>query len=265
MKKLIAPATVVIPSNLPRTRRGPDSRGFRICVAEIGRSCVLQQGFITFTDGSAYSYDAPSLDEFVALCASLQRGKQFNSQVRRAASGYIKGFTPPPDYEAIYDYPPYPGSTPAACPLPGADWAMTDWTVTTNSPGTGQVYTFTPTGGINLTFELQVVTSVALVIGHAVWNGILTYNGPSFNGQLRVVTSGPNGQFDFFSTVTISQDGTLLASGGDGGSISGTFLIPFTVADTLGVDSTLRIDVDTTPDTENVPTVPSYVISGENV
>lgn len=132
MKMLQPGPLIVIPSNSPRTRQGPDSRGIRICVAQIGRSCVLDQGYVTFTDGSAYVYGAPSKDEFEDLCASVQRGRQFNFQVRRSRAGYVRGFTPPADYEIIYSFPPYPGSQPPACNVCGGmntDFNAEVWSV----------------------------------------------------------------------------------------------------------------------------------------
>lgn len=127
MKMLLPPAQIVIPSNRPRTRAGPDSRGIRICFAELGRSCALMQGYLIFTDGSAYVYDAPSNDDVENLCAQIQRGRVFNLGARRAAFGFVRGFTPPPDYETIYSYPPYPGMTPASCGLPVTDWGSLVW------------------------------------------------------------------------------------------------------------------------------------------
>ena len=135
MKKLVAPGVVVIPSSVPSTRQGPDSRGIRICVAQLGRSCALQQGFIIFTDGSAYSYDPQSNTEFELLCASVQRGKVFNFAVRRPTSGYVRGFTPPADYEIIYTFPPYPGTAPASCPLSFINWNDMIWDPPAVDPG----------------------------------------------------------------------------------------------------------------------------------
>jgi hypothetical protein len=84
---------------------------------EIGRSCSLMQGYIIFMDGSAYVYSAPSQEEFEQLCDNLHRGAQFNFQVRRAVFGFTRGFTPPADYEVIYEYPPYEGTAPGVCDI----------------------------------------------------------------------------------------------------------------------------------------------------
>lgn len=116
MKQLNPGPTVVIPSNHPRTRRGSDSRGIRICVQELGRSCSLDQGFIKFLDGSQYAYDPGSKADIENLCDSFIRGRQFNFSVRRAVSGFQRSPVLPGDYEVIYTYPPYPGTAPGPCP-----------------------------------------------------------------------------------------------------------------------------------------------------
>lgn len=99
---------------------------------ELGRSCSLDMGFITFLDGSQYSYDASSKAEFEDLCASVIRGKQFNFQVRRSRGGYLRSPILPPDYEVIYSYPPYEGLKPADCNICGmtnTDFTAVTWSV----------------------------------------------------------------------------------------------------------------------------------------
>jgi hypothetical protein len=127
MKQLNPDGSITIPSNLPRTRRGPDSRGIRLCFSELGRSCALGMGYLIFTDGSAYAYDAPSNSEIEALCDSFIRGRVFNFSVRRSRGGFVRGFTPPGDYETIYSFPPYAGSSPIACGVPFTDWSSLTW------------------------------------------------------------------------------------------------------------------------------------------
>lgn len=244
MKKLLADGSILIPSNFPRTRQGPDSRGYRICVAEIGRSCALMQGYVTFTDGSAYVYTAPSNAEFEALCASLQRGRQFNFQVRRANGGFVRGFVPPPDYEAIYDYPPYPGTTPTACPIGGADWDLTAWTITARAPGLGQTFVFVPDPGVSLSETFTLSVTVNLASGTASGQGSLTYNGPAIDCVINVAADGASGQFEIDSNVTVFQDGVQLANNDFEQSDTQTDQLPFSLADTGGADSTILITVD---------------------
>lgn len=117
MKQLNPDGSITIPSNRPRTRQGPDSRGPRLCFQELGRSCALKQGFLIFMDGSAYAYDVPSNEPVEALVEQIHRGAVFNYFVRRSRGGYIRGFTPPADYETIYSFPPYEGFAPTSCPL----------------------------------------------------------------------------------------------------------------------------------------------------
>lgn len=83
---------------------------------ELGRSCSLDQGFITFLDGSQYAYDPGSKSDIEDLCASLIRGRQFNFGVRRSRGGFQRSPVLPGDYEVIYTYPPYPGTQPPPCP-----------------------------------------------------------------------------------------------------------------------------------------------------
>ncbi len=160
MKILVAPATVVIPAQTPSTRRGPDSRGIRLLAAEIGRSCMNMQGFITFTDGSQYSYDAPSNSEFEALCDSLIRGRQFNFSVRRPIFGFTRSPVLPADYEVIYTFPPYAGSRPTSCALPPLDWTQLLWAQTAFSPGSGETWAFNPLAGMSDTEVITMSTTV---------------------------------------------------------------------------------------------------------
>ena len=237
MKKLNPGNKIVIPSNLPRTRHGPDRRGPRICVLELGRSCALGQGFIVFTDGSAYSYDPPSSAPFEMLCASPQRGKDFNHLVRRAASGYIKNFVPPTDYQAIYDYPPYAGIAPIPCVSPGINWNDIVWqtfALTSGDPSGFASATFNPAH----TFYISVM-GAAPFPGGASANpfvrlfGTLVYLGPAVDCVISLdgvsFGTGPA-----FLSLDIQQDGNPLISYPGG---------PFTVADTGGVGSTLTVDV----------------------
>jgi len=135
MKQLNPDGSISIPSNFPRTRRGPDSRGIRICFAELGRSCSLQMGYLIFTDGSAYAYSAPSNSDTEALCDQFRRGFVFNFFTRRSRFGFVRGFTPPADYETIYTFPPYEGVTPDACPLSFINFNDMVWDPPALDPG----------------------------------------------------------------------------------------------------------------------------------
>jgi len=178
------PPVAIIPANVPSTRRGPDSRGIRICVQEIGRSCSLDMGFVTFLDGSQYSYDASSKQEFEDLCASVIRGRQFNFQVRRSRGGYVRSPTLPPDYEVIYSYPPYKGLTPADCNICGAtntDFTAVTWAV----DGAGNPGVITGSG-VSLSFAMAAgAGSDWFLDGSA-----LCYPNPSNTFNVHVVNNG---------------------------------------------------------------------------
>lgn len=241
MKQLLPDGSINIPSNSPRTRQGPDSRGIRICVAQLARSCALMQGYITFVDGSAYVYTAPSNAEFEALCASLQRGRQFNFQVRRSRSGYSKVFVPPSDFEVIYTYPPYPGIAPSACPVPPPPWLPLDWTVLSNTAPAGDsvFIDFDPGTG---TFEAGSWHSdFGSVGGMIVFEGTSTYNGSGFAAGLESIFNSNFPPASISFDVSVTQDGVTVLSVSYN-SITG-FDHPdsFTLADTMGADSAVVV------------------------
>ena len=237
------PPVIIIPSNFPRTRRGPDSRGIRICVAQIGRSCSLDQGFVIFTDGSAYSYDPPSKDEFEALCASLQRGKQFNFQVRRARGGYVRGFTPPADYEVIYNFPPYAGSVPAACPVPPVPWPNLTWTTTASTADPAASILWTPGYAVSASQQLDFDANAVFTDSSASADGLATYNGPSAPGAVAFSCAGTSAVPSDSFTVSVIQDGTTIGFFHHGGSVNFTDPGAFTFADTMGADSAIEVQV----------------------
>lgn len=239
MKMLLPPAQIVIPSNHPRTRRGPDSRGIRICVAQIGRSCLLQQGYVTFTDGSAYVYDAPSNVEFEALCASIQRGRQFNFQVRRAAFGFVKGFTPPGDYEVIYTYPPYPGTTPTACAVSFINWNDMIWDPPVVDVGTPPRTMTALTAGNSFSFfcDGRPPDPFATDFPNADIAGGFSYTGPGGVCNLRFdIDQGPS--VAAFFVIDFSQDGNPIDLMLPNPAVSGDY--PFDIAP--GVASVLHFE-----------------------
>lgn len=236
MKQLNADGTVTIPSNLPRTRSGPDSRGIRLCFAELGRSCSLGQGFLIFTDGSAYSYDAPSNTPIEALCEQFQRGKVFNFSVRRSRGGFVKGFTPPPDYETIYTFPPYEGVTPSACGVPTFNWNSLAWSTLVQDSGT-------PTGSASVisaagnSFDIEAQGAPPTPGGPGAnpfiaIEGVMSYTGPAVacNVDFNIINSGAGPTFVFFQ---VAQDGNALTIDGAGN---------FMIADTMGVASSIVVD-----------------------
>jgi hypothetical protein len=243
VKKLVTPGQTVIPSNLPRTHLGLDSRGFRICVAQLARSCALKQGFITFTDGSAYAYDSPSNADMESLCASLQRGRDFNFSVRRSRGGYARGFTPPGDFEVIYTYPPYPGTVPTACPLPGPDWPSSAWAQFTFSPGSGQTWTITPDPGASDTMQFDVVSAAGSSFGDATYNGSLSYTGGMHNCQVALTGTAIVSNVAWHLFVFVSQGAATLLNTSVSGTGNGGATFPFTVNDTAGVADTLNLQV----------------------
>ncbi len=196
------PPVYIIPSNQPGTKRGPDSRGIRICIAQIGRSCSLHQGYVTFTDGSAYVYDAPSNTEFEALCDQIQRGRTFNFQVRRSRGGYVKGFTPPGDYEIIYTYPPYPGVTPAACGVPFTDWASLTWSGSREfSPFDGS------TSGSGLHFTGTMPNNGITAFGYG--SSSLDVQSDASSLDVKVTNTSGTSTFDVSFTQNIGGGGTV--------------------------------------------------------
>lgn len=244
MKKLVSPGQVVIPSNFPRTRGGPDSRGFRICFAELGRSCSLKQGFLIFTDGSAYSYDTVSNDITEALCAQLQRGLTFNRQFRRAAFGYIRGFTPPADYETIYSYPPYGGVTPAACPLPPVPWPNLTWATTTTADDFIDTLAWSPASGVSDTIELDMNDTATFPNWSAQAIGTCTYNGPAAPGAVALLSVGSQ-PFAFTSfTAQVIQDGVSIYFQHVGGNVNFSFPGSFMFNDSMGADSVIQVQID---------------------
>jgi hypothetical protein len=241
MKQLLPGDVINIPSNLPRTRQGPDSRGIRICFQELGRSCSLQTGYLIFTDGSAYEYDAPGNTPVEQLCVALQRGKQFNFQVRRSRSGFTRGFTPPADYETIYTYPPYAGTEPAACALPGVDWSLLDWTFVHNDSG-GMTYTETPGLGMSASQQFFATSATGDSSGQRVsMTASVVYNGPAVNCQVRlqVITTNPTGSTAAAVFLDLGSGFTLAIDDPLPGNFDFTF--PFTVADTGGSPVTLGV------------------------
>lgn len=241
MKQKNADGSVTVPSNHPRTRGGPDSRGPRIAIAQIGRSCSLNTGYVTFTDGSAYVYDPPSKDEFEALCASVQRGKQFNYLVRRATSGYMLGFTPPPDFEVIYSYPPYPGVAPAACPLPSHPWPDLEWATEFTFFDPSFSVIFTPTVGFSTSMQIEIVNGTTNLGGEGTATGTATYNGAGGTFHFDSVYTGGTTASPWAYNVTITQDGTEVLNVDYDGTAPFTSPESFTFADTSGMDSTIIV------------------------
>lgn len=242
MKKLVAPGQVVIPSNFPRTRSGPDSRGIRICFSELGRSCALKQGFLLFTDGSAYSYDTVSNDVTEALCAQLRRGFVFNRQFRRAGFGFIRGFTPPADYETIYSFPPYGGVTPDACPLPNPIFADLAWVIASNTPGPGQTFDYSLDPGTGDTEVLTASAGVGIANGFSEPTASVTYNGPAALCTCRLETAGNASFTQCAWGFSIFQDGNDIGDFFIINDPNAVQVNPFTIADTGGADSLITLD-----------------------
>lgn len=241
MKQLNADGTVSIPSNLPRNKRGPDSRGIRICFAEIGRSCSLQTGYLIFTDGSAYEYTAPGNTDVEQLCAALQRGKMFNFQVRRTLAGYIRGFTPPADYETIYTYPPYPGVAPVACGLPMLDWTQLYWTVTNDGTGPGQTTVFAPDPGLSDTASQTFSRFSGGLGSSSTMESDLTYAGASQNANCHLEIADPTNTLTSDWTIQVLNAGVAVFTSAFFvvGSISTDF--PFTIPDEMGAPTNIHV------------------------
>jgi hypothetical protein len=243
MKKLVAPGQVVIPSNFPRTRQGPDSRGFRICFAELGRSCALKQGFLIFTDGSAYSYDAVSNDVTEALCDQLRRGFTFNRFFRRAGFGFIRGFVPPADYETIYAYPPYAGTAPTACPVPLGTWPNLLWTTSFTSDQTSTGILWTPSGGTASAIELDFDDSIDFTNWSASGDGMATYNGPAVSAAVALLSVGAQPSASTAFSCFVLQDGNVIGFFPHSADVN--FSDPGSVmfADTMGADSVIEVQL----------------------
>lgn len=246
MKKLVGPGQVVIPSNMPRTNLGLDSRGPRLCFFQLGRSCSDKEGFFLFADGSSYAYTPESNGLAEILCAAPQRGKFFNLAVRRAGGGFTRGFVPPADYETIYSYPPYPGTAPDACVLGMIHWGDLIWAPVGSATGDAAG------SFVAQDFSLSATSTITPVVDSGwKWIGTLTYNGPAAASNLDWGgTSGPGTGFldntAFYDCVVFQDGSPILAVGiGEafGRSPDGSYSSPFTVNDTLGADSTITVEV----------------------
>lgn len=241
MKKLVAPGQVVIASSPPSTRQGVDSRGIRICFSELGRSCALMQGYLVFTDGSAYVYDAPSNESIEALCAQLQRGKVFNFRVRRSQFGFVRGFTPPPDYETIYSFPPYAGSAPVACSLPRVDWSTLFWTVTTNSFGAGSSCSFDPDPGSGDTASMDYTRVAFGLSGTGQMDSDLTYAGGSDMNNLHFEIDDPTNSIGWNAAYVVTVGGSDVLNTFSFGTGNFSQDYPFTVPDTGGSPTNIHV------------------------
>ena len=239
MKKLVSGPAIIIPSNFPRTRRGPDSRGIRLCFQELGRSCSLQQGFLTFTDGSAYSYDAPSLDEVVALVVQLQRGRVFNLFTRRSRTGFVRGFTPPADYETIYSFPPYEGTAPAACPLPGVPWDQLSWSRTVFVPGSVFPWTFNPLTGMAALQNQQLSCFPDSAGANATTVATLSFTGGATPSTFEIQAGDVFGVITWQAVIDVSVNGSSVYNSTFLQTGSFAEIDPFTVPDSLGVPESI--------------------------
>lgn len=223
MKKLISAGVEAIYSGRPRTFLGIDKRGIRICVKSLGRSCSLNMGYITFNDGSAYEYSAGSKADIEALCASLHRGKDFNFSTRRVGSGYVRGFTPPADYQQIYSYPPYPGVKPSPCPNTTVDWNSVVWSNYTTLVRGGGFADGTFVGG-HVFVEANGGTSPFCAVGA---NGTVGYTGAVSNQKVTVTVASTGGNFIGF-IVTQNSSARLTISSPQLPS-AGTYVFNYTL------------------------------------
>lgn len=243
MKQLIAPGVVVVPSGFPRTRRR-DSRGIRICFDSLARSCGDQTGFFNFTDGASYEYFPVSNGDAEVLCASGIRGRFFNGSIRRSNGDYLRGYTPPGDYEIIYQYPPYFGVAPAACGVPGVNWNLLSWSpitaATFDAAGVFAGSHFSLSGSWAGPFLGQNATWA--------WEGTMSYTGGPVSASFNFTgIPAPTGKTQMQVLVVITQDGVDLLNDGFGPgqaqAINFSGGLPFSVADTLGVASVLDVQI----------------------
>jgi hypothetical protein len=207
MKKLVALGQVVVGSGRPRTRVGPDSRGLRICFAQIGRSCSLKTAYYTFTDGSAYVYSPISNLDAEALCASPIRGRAFNFAVRRALVGFVRGFVPPGDFEVIYSFPPYAGSQPAACSTGTLDWTLLVWDTYTLLNFPPDAIVTGVAAGDSFNGQCQ---GINLDAGISPVHASLTFTGPSQNCELHFDLVDGTGNFPNSIGTCVLQDGVVI-------------------------------------------------------
>ncbi len=243
MKQLNPDGSVTVASGRPRTRRGPDSRGIRLCFQELGRSCSLKQGYLIFTDGSAYVYDAPSNEEIEALCASPIRGRQFNFNVRRALGGFVKGFTPPGDYQTIYLFPPYEGSAPTECPLTDLDWSDLFWSIITETPCGGEVWGWDSNGVASAHQRLGASNGTFQCTSNFSAQAILTYTTGGANSKvtLDIETSTQSSAWTVVTTVTVNGSVVLTDTRNGPSDFIGD--VPFSMPDPMGATWTVQVDI----------------------
>lgn len=201
------------------------------------------QGYVTFVDGSAYVYTAPSNVEFEALCAALQRGRQFNFQVRRSRLGYVKGFTPPPDFDVIYTYPPYPGVTPSACPLTNLDWANLFWTALSEIPCGSEVWSWDNNGSSGANQRLGASAGTFICTSTFHMQGVTDYTMGGSNSEFlfHAETFATGGTWTVNTVITVN--GVVVVNDVQSGPVDVTVTVPFTMPDPGGAVFPVVVDV----------------------
>lgn len=203
---------------------------------------MLQQGYLIFTDGSAYVYDAPSNMPIENLCPSEHRGVFFNLAVRRSQFGFVRGFTPPSDYETIYEFPPYEGTLPDACSVTPPPWTDIAWTVTVNYSDPGNTLDFSQDPGTGATQDFLFTSTVTDFGVDVQTDGVATYNGPDVDGSVTTSIGSPPGAFTGNLSVNVYQNGLLIANDNYDVGLDGDYTLPFSLTDTGGSDSTILVE-----------------------
>lgn len=151
------------------------------------------------------------------------RGRDFNFRVRRSVAGFVRGYTPPADFETIYSFPPYAGVVPAACALPGVDWSLLVWDdFTFHFTGSGATGTGAASGDSFFFDMVSGATSAdqAALSAHA---ALPPYTGPSQNANITLteILADP----DTFFAIQVLQDSVQVALIFEGGPTTQDFTI----------------------------------------
>jgi hypothetical protein len=179
-------------------------------------------------DGSAYAYDVPSNEPVEALVEQLHRGAVFNLFVRRSRGGYIRGFTPPADYETIYSYPPYEGFSPSACPLLHINFNDMVWDPANINLGTPPRSVTASLSGALFQIDIDGLPSdpFATVFPECEFQGGFDYTGPGGPCNLDLTVTA--GLSDIaFTIIDFTQDGFPVNIVIPGGAQTGVY--PFDI------------------------------------
>ena len=236
MKALVSPGRVQISSTLARGGSVNNRPGRPPCFVSLWRDCTNMDGYLLFSDGSLYHYDAPAMDVVVALTKALIHGQSFNFFYRRSLTvlgGYEK-FTGiiPGTAMLIYHYPPYPGTDPGPCSTGLFDaltWPVPFTTYTAPVPvfgAAGNMASFTidwedPSNATAVFWDYDFNAAPINTQGHLVFTSATPYS-----CNAHVVVTNDNVMAGGY-LLQVWQDGVNVLNESLG--TPGTFDFPFTI------------------------------------